>query len=102
MDDRLSGQPSYASVRTRKRSLGVAGASRSTEIIPYAHFQHAAALALLGHLNEARAATQAGLALDPSFTLRRLRVNRSSDNPIYLADGRRIYKGMRMAGVPEG
>ena len=68
---------------------------------PLAHFQHAAALALLGHLNEARAATQAGLALDPGFTLRRLRVNRSSDNPTYLAGGQRIYKAMRMAGVPE-
>ena len=68
---------------------------------PLAHFQHDAALALLGHLNEARAATQAGLALDPGFTLRRLRVNRSSDNPIYLAGGQRIYKAMRMAGVPE-
>jgi tetratricopeptide (TPR) repeat protein len=68
---------------------------------PLAHFQYAAALALLGHLNEARAATQAGLALDPGFTLRRLRVNRSSDNPIYLAGGQRIYKAMRMAGLPE-
>jgi TolB-like protein len=69
---------------------------------PLAHFQHAAALALLGHLNEARAATQVGLALDPDFTLRRLRVNRSSNNPIYVAEGERIYKGMRVAGVPEG
>jgi hypothetical protein len=69
---------------------------------PLAHFQHAAALALLGQLNEARAATQAGLALDPSFTLRRLRGNRSSDNPIYLASSQRIYKAMRMVGVPEG
>ena len=68
---------------------------------PLSHFQHAAVLALLGHLEEARAAAQAGLALDPSFTLRRLRGNRSSDNPAYLADGRRIYKGMGMAGVPE-
>jgi len=67
-----------------------------------AHFQLAAALALLGHLNEARAATQAGLSLDPDFTLRRLRVNRSSDNPIYLAGSQRIYKAMRIAGVPEG
>lgn len=66
-----------------------------------AHFQHAAALALLGNLYEARAATQVGLSLDPGFTLRRLRVNRSSDNPIYLAGSKRIYKAMRMAGVPE-
>ena len=68
---------------------------------PLAHFQHAAALALLGHLNEARAATQAGLALDPGFTLRCLRVNQSSDNPIYLAGGQPIYEAMRMAAVPE-
>ena len=67
-----------------------------------AHFQQAAALALLGRLNEAQAATQAGLSLDPGFTLRRLRANRSSDDPIYLAGSQRIYKGMRMAGVPEG
>jgi TolB-like protein/class 3 adenylate cyclase len=67
-----------------------------------AHFQHAAVLALLGHLDEARAATQTGLALDPGFNLRRLRVDRSSDNPIYLAGSQRIYKAMRMAGVPEG
>jgi len=69
---------------------------------PLSHFQLAAALALLGHLNEARAATQAGLALDPGFTLRRLRINRSTDNPTYLAGSKRIYKAMRMAGIPEG
>jgi Flp pilus assembly protein TadD len=32
-----------------------------------AHFYLAAALALLGELDEARAATQAGLALNPDF-----------------------------------
>ena len=69
---------------------------------PLSHFQLAATLALLGQLNEARAATQAGLALDPGFTLRRLHINRSSDNPTYLASSKRMYKGMRMAGVPEG
>jgi TolB-like protein/class 3 adenylate cyclase len=69
---------------------------------PLSHFQLAATLALLGHLNEARAATQAGLALDPGFNLRRLRISRSSDNPTYLAGSQRIYMGMRMAGVPEG
>jgi hypothetical protein len=67
---------------------------------PLAHFQHAAALALLRHLNEARAATQAGLALDPGFTLRRLRVNRSNNDPTYPTI--RIYEAMSMAGVPEG
>ena len=49
-----------------------------------AHFHLAAALALLGALDEARAAAQAGLALDPAFTIRRFRasaVERQSDLP---------------------
>ena len=37
---------------------------------PSAHFMFAAALGLLGALDEARAAAKAGLALDPSFTIR--------------------------------
>src|SRR6202008_765055 len=51
------------------------------------HFSLAAALARLGELDEARAAVQAGLALDPSFTIRRLRdaTNARSDNPTFLA-----------------
>ena len=79
--------------------LAVAGASRSTAF-PLAHFHHAAALALLGHLNEARAATQAGLALDPGFTLRRLRVNSSSDNPIYLAGANVSIRPCAWLGCP--
>jgi TolB-like protein/class 3 adenylate cyclase len=66
------------------------------------HFHHAAALALIGHMNEAGAAVQAGLALDPNFTLRRFRVSVPSDNPTYRAGARRIYEAMRLAGVPEG
>jgi tetratricopeptide (TPR) repeat protein len=61
----------------------------------------AEALALLGQLDDARAAAQAGLALDPGFNLRRYRVNALSDNPVYLAGRERSYQGMRMAGVPE-
>ena len=40
---------------------------------PFTHFLLAAALAQLGALDEARAAAQAGLALDPTFTIRRFR-----------------------------
>ena len=40
---------------------------------PPAHFALAAALGLLGALDEARAAAKAGLALNPGFTIRRLR-----------------------------
>jgi tetratricopeptide (TPR) repeat protein len=68
---------------------------------PLAHFHLAEALALLGQLDEARAAAQAGLALDPGFNLRRYRVNALSDNPIYLAGRQRSCEGMRLAGVPE-
>jgi tetratricopeptide (TPR) repeat protein len=69
-----------------------------------AHFNLAAALARLGRLNEARAAVQGGLALDPSFTIRRFRdVTRAlHDSPIFLAGREREIEGMRLAGVPEG
>jgi len=69
---------------------------------PFTHFQLAAALAHLGRLEEARSAVQAGLALDPAFTLRRYRANTPSDNPTFMAQRERIYEGMRKAGVPEG
>ena len=51
---------------------------------PLAHFFLAAALALLGELDQARAAAQAGLTLDPTFTIRRFRFNSPSDNPTFL------------------
>ena len=66
------------------------------------HFSLACALAHLGQLDDARAAVQAGLALNPTFTIRRLRAGTSSNNPIFLAQRERIYDGMRIAGVPEG
>jgi TolB-like protein/class 3 adenylate cyclase/Tfp pilus assembly protein PilF len=68
---------------------------------PLAHFQLAAALALLGSLEEARDAVRAGLALHPAFTIRRTRGGRISDDPTYRAGSERIRAGMRMAGVPE-
>jgi tetratricopeptide (TPR) repeat protein len=67
-----------------------------------AHFFLAAALALVGELDEARATVQAGLALNPSFTIRRYRTNTPSNHPVYLAGRERVYEGLRMAGVPEG
>ena len=69
---------------------------------PIAHFFLAAALALLGEPDQARAAAQAGLALDPGFTIRTYRTNAVSDNPTYLAGRERIFEGLRLAGVPEG
>jgi TolB-like protein/class 3 adenylate cyclase len=70
--------------------------------LPNAHFYLAAALANLGQLNEARAAAVAGLAINPTYTINRFRAGSSSDNPTFLAQRERIYKGMQMAGVPEG
>jgi TolB-like protein/class 3 adenylate cyclase/Tfp pilus assembly protein PilF len=69
---------------------------------PLTHFVLAAALGLLGAMDEARAAAKAGLALHPDFTIRRLRAVVYSDNATYLAGRERLCMGMRMAGVPEG
>jgi tetratricopeptide (TPR) repeat protein len=69
---------------------------------PVAHISLAVALALLGSLDQARTAAKTGLALDPSFTIRRFRDGASTDNPAYLAGRERICEGMRLAGVPEG
>lgn len=66
------------------------------------HFHYATALALVGNLKEARAISEAGLALDPSFTIRRYRVNAKGNNPTYLARRKRFYEGMRMGGIREG
>jgi TolB-like protein/class 3 adenylate cyclase len=67
-----------------------------------AHFWLAAALALLDRVDEARAAAQAGLALDPAFAVTRFRNAAATDNPVYLRQRERACYGMRKAGVPEG
>ena len=67
----------------------------------FAYFSLAAALAQLNRGDEARAAATGGLALEPSFTIGRLRAGARSDNPVYLAQRERIYEGLRKAGVPE-
>ena len=66
-------------------------------------FLLAAALAQLGRLDEARSAVKAGLALDPAFTISRVRAawTAMSDDPTYLAQLEPILEGMRKAGVPE-
>ena len=68
------------------------------------HFDLASALARLGELDEARAAVQAGLSLDPTFTIRRYgdATKARSNHPTFLAWRDRHIEGMRVAGVPEG
>jgi tetratricopeptide (TPR) repeat protein len=67
-----------------------------------AHFLLAATLAHAGELDAARASAQAGLAINPSFSIRRYRNNTPCHDPVYLAGRERVYDGLRMAGVPEG
>ena len=67
-----------------------------------AHFGLAAALALLGSLDEAKAAARVLFMLVPSFAIGRFRNGACSDNPVYLAKRERVYQGLRLADVPEG
>jgi tetratricopeptide (TPR) repeat protein len=78
-----------------RRSIGV------NRNLPMAHFFLAAALGNLGKLDEARAETQAGLALNPNFSVHGFRVGAESNNPIFLTQRERLLEGLRKAGVPE-
>jgi len=78
------------------------GAIELNRNFPLTHFFLAAALAHLGRLDEALAETQAALALDPTFTIRRFRAVAQSDNPVFLKQRERVIERMRKAGVPEG
>jgi TolB-like protein/class 3 adenylate cyclase/Tfp pilus assembly protein PilF len=94
-----------AKIQLRADAEAVGWLRRSIEAnrnLPLAHFFLAGVLGLLGVLDEARTAAKVGLALDPDFTIRRLRSTRRSDNPTYLAGRDRLCEGMRLAGVPEG
>jgi TolB-like protein/class 3 adenylate cyclase len=82
----------------------VAWARRGIEAnrnLPVGHFFLAATLALLNRHDDARRSAQAGLVLDPSFTVSRFRASAASDNPTYLARRQRVCDGMRQAGIPE-
>ena len=70
--------------------------------LPLTHFFLAATLAHLGKLEEAQAETQVGLALDPTFTVRRHVLGRESDNPVFVKQIARVTVGLRKARVPEG
>jgi tetratricopeptide (TPR) repeat protein len=67
-----------------------------------AHFYLATTLAHLGESDEARVAAQAGMALNPGFSIHRYRATTPSTHPGYLAGRERVYEGMRKAGVPDG
>ena len=98
----LSASPRYSSGSTPKPPVGCGEVLRRTATLLSGILDLAAALGLLGALDEAHAAVKAGLALDPTFTIQRVLATRLSDNPTYLAGRERICEGMRLAGVPEG
>ncbi|WP_247485980.1 tetratricopeptide repeat protein [Bradyrhizobium sp. 193] len=78
---------------------------KSVEMNPnvaMAHFFLAAAFALSGRAADAREERNAGLELDPHFTIARFRNERRSENPTFLAQRERIYEGLSLAGVPAG
>jgi tetratricopeptide (TPR) repeat protein len=78
---------------------------RSLQANPNYHLAYlylSAALAQVGELDEARAAAKAGLALNPSFNVRRFRTNSPSNHPVYLSGRERVCEGLRIAGVSEG
>jgi TolB-like protein/class 3 adenylate cyclase len=86
------------------REEAAAWLSQSVTAYPHfalARFFLAAALGQLGRVVEARAEVEAGLALNPGFTIRRFREQPDCDNPIYLEQRHNVYEGLRKAGVPE-
>ena len=95
----------FARLHSSRDEEAVASLNRSIELNPnnpIVHFCLAAALANLGHLEDAREAARAGLELDPSFSSARLRRSMTfSDNPVFLVRRERLYEGMRKAGLRE-
>jgi tetratricopeptide (TPR) repeat protein len=67
---------------------------------PMSHFLLSAALALLGQMDEARATVRSGLALNPQFTIARLRTASLERGPVF-AQLERLIEGLRKAGLPE-
>jgi len=94
----------FAKLNLSKFEEAVATLRRALDIgqnYPQTHFWLAMALAELGQVNEARAAAQAGLALNPTYTISRVRARPRGDDPAYLAQRERLIDDLRKAGVPE-
>jgi TolB-like protein len=84
---------------------GIESLRKSVEINPnwgLSQFVLAGALALAGLLAEAAEVCEVGQRLVPNFTIARFRAGAASDNPVYLAQREHFYRGLRLAGVPEG
>jgi TolB-like protein/Tfp pilus assembly protein PilF len=70
---------------------------------PLPYFVLGGALARLGRLDEARSTVRAGIALNPTYAISRVRADwrAMSDNPTYLTQAEGVLECMREAGVPE-
>jgi TolB-like protein len=100
------GRAGLANLHLQRWAQAIAWYQRSIEAnrnFPYIYFVFGAALAQLGRLDEAHAATKAGLAGNPTFTITRFHATWAamSDDPTYLSQFEPILEGMRKAGVPE-
>ena len=94
-----------AKILLGRNEEAVAWLRRSIEANPndsVAQFHLAAALAHIGRLHEARAAAAAGLVLHPQYTIARHEANPLSDSPVYRAERKLLFEGLRKAGLPEG
>ena len=86
----------------RRRSRGCGGQLTRTRTTQCLTSVSQSALARLERLEEARAAAQVGLSLDPHFTIAVIApFSLASDNPVWLVEREREYEGLRKAGVPE-
>jgi TolB-like protein len=95
----------YAKLLLGAHEEAIAWLRRSIEAnrnFPVTHFLLAATLVELGRLDEARSEVRAGLALGPTFTIRRMHLGAGSGSPNYAARNERILDGLRRAGMPEG
>ena len=73
---------------------------RPTEICRWRTFFLAAALGNPRKLDEARAETQAGLALNPNFSVHGFRVGAESNNPIFRRNANASWKASARPGCP--
>jgi hypothetical protein len=84
---------------------GLESLRKTIEINPnwgHSHFMLAGALALAELLAEAAEACAVARRLAPNFTIAKFRAEVVSDNPVFLAQREHFYRGLRLAGVPEG
>jgi TolB-like protein len=84
---------------------GIESLRKSVEINPnwgLSQFVLAGALALAGLLAEAAEVCAIAQRLAPNFTIAKFRGEVPSDNPVYLAQREHFYRGLRLAGVPQG